>query len=160
MLANLSKLDRLYRNASTVKEGLFYSKLALLELCGWIEESMDDIVMRCCIRCVRDERNRKFIRKQVVERTYGFEYDKHFRKMLISMIGVIGVERLERKIPPQTLAQLKATLHALELARNPEAHTHIKGVTRRIDAPSAMLQHFTQIFTGLKEYERVVRTLW
>jgi hypothetical protein len=40
-------LDRKYRKATTSKELFFYSKLAIFELCGWIEESMDDIILRC-----------------------------------------------------------------------------------------------------------------
>ena len=45
---NLRSLDYRYRRAhSALKEALFCSKLAILELCGWIEESMDDMVRRC-----------------------------------------------------------------------------------------------------------------
>ena len=45
ILANLNALDARYKRASRAKDALFASKLALLELCGWIEESMDDIVV-------------------------------------------------------------------------------------------------------------------
>ena len=50
ILDNLNKLDVRYRKAATLKDSLFYSKLAVLELCGWIEESMDDVILRCARR--------------------------------------------------------------------------------------------------------------
>ncbi len=47
ILRNLTKLDELYNNASGDDlSPIFYSKLALMEYCGWIECSIDLIMMR------------------------------------------------------------------------------------------------------------------
>ena len=54
ILTNLKTLDRKYNRATSTRDSLFYSKLAILELCGWIEESMDDIVLRCACRHLTD----------------------------------------------------------------------------------------------------------
>ena len=72
-------------------EALLFSKLATLELCGWIEVSMDDIVLRHSRRTLREPVNRAFCEKRIVKPIYGFDYDIHFRKMLMGLIGLEGV---------------------------------------------------------------------
>ena len=74
ILANLWTLDRKYRNSTSKKESLFYSKLAVLELCGWIEESMDDVVLRCARRHLKDQANITYVQNEIVKRTHGFDY--------------------------------------------------------------------------------------
>ena len=44
---NIKQLKTNFNKTNSPKLELFYSKLAIIELCGWIEESMDDIVLRC-----------------------------------------------------------------------------------------------------------------
>jgi hypothetical protein len=157
--ANLRRLDRLYRDARTTKDALFFSKLAVLELCGWIEESMDDVVLRCSMRCLRDPSNRRQVKDSVVKKTYGFEYHKHFREMLTRLIGLVEVEKLERRLDATKHARLKSTLGSLAGARNAEAHTHLKGVTRVINAPSVTIGHFSDVYDGLVEYDTALRRL-
>ncbi len=157
ILVNLKTLDRKYNKASSVKESLFYSKLAILELCGWIEESMDDIVLRCACHHLTDQKNITFVRNQVVRRTHGFDYENNFRQMLIQLMGIIKVERIERTVDQIKLARLRATLADLKKVRDPEAHTHIKGVTRSINAPSVTLAQFPALYDGLLEFRAFVR---
>ena len=45
--SNLEAISQGYLKASSQSEAFYLSKLAILELCGWIEESMDDVVLRC-----------------------------------------------------------------------------------------------------------------
>ena len=73
ILANLKTLDRKYNMATSTRDSLFYSKLAILELCGWIEESMDDIVLRCACRHLTDIDNITFVKRQIIKRNYGFD---------------------------------------------------------------------------------------
>ena len=150
-------LDRKFRVAQSTKESLFYSKLAILELCGWIEESMDDIVLRCSNRHLRERSNKNYIEKYVVQRTYGFDYEKHFRKMMIHLVGVINVERIEKKVDPIKRDLFKSTLSSLKTMRNAEAHTHLKATTRQINAPSVTLSQLPAVLDGLMEYDRVIR---
>ncbi|MEW8251009.1 MAG: hypothetical protein AB2740_12265 [Candidatus Thiodiazotropha sp.] len=148
----------MYRNASSSKEALFYSKLALLELCGWIEESMDDLILRYANQKLKEAANKRYVEKRVVKPTHGFDYEDHFRKMLIQLIGIINVEKLEKKVDATKKDALTRNLSNLSQARNPEAHTHLKGVTWSINAPSVTLSQFPAVYDGLKEYERVVRS--
>lgn len=157
ILANLRTLNRKYSNATTMRESLFYSKLAILELSGWIEESMDDVVLRCARRHLKDGANLKFVQNEIVKRTHGFDYQQHFRRMLIQLLGVINVERIEKSIDQSKRLKLMATLGALKTARNAEAHTHIKGVTRHINAPSVTLSQFPALYDGIVEFDATLR---
>jgi hypothetical protein len=159
MEENLRKLHRLYIGSRSRKESLFYSKLAILELCGWIEESMDDVILRCSVRCLVELENRKYATKTIVKRTHGFDYEPHFREMMIRLFGLVLVERLERAVDPAKDARMRATLTALYTVRNAEAHTHLKGVTRTINAPSVTMVQFRDVYEGLCEYDRTIRRL-
>jgi hypothetical protein len=157
ILANLKTLDRNYTRATSLKESLFYSKLAILELCGWIEESMDDVVLRCAYRRLSEKDNKKFVEEQIVKKTHGFDYQPHFRRMLIQLLGIINVERIEKSIDQGKRTKFTAALDGLKSIRNQEAHTHIKGVTRRINAPSVTLGEFSALYDGLLEFETALK---
>jgi hypothetical protein len=159
ILDNLVTMEKLYNKSKGAKKGLFYSKLAILELCGWIEESMDDIIQRCSIRKLKIADNRKYIKNEVIKRTFGFEYNNNFRNMLIKLIGIINVERLEKKLDPIKFQLLVSNLNTLKEIRNSEAHTHLKGITKRLDAPSVTKNRFSYLFEGLKDIDSKLRNL-
>ncbi len=159
ILENLNALDHRFNKATSAKESLFYSKLAIIELCGWIEESMDDLVLRCARRHLKLAANVKYVEKEIVERTYGFKYEKHFRRMLIQVIGLINIEKLEKRVDQTKRTHFIATLEALTTSRNSEAHTHIRGTTKLINAPSVTLNQFNTLYEGLIEYDNTVRKM-
>lgn len=154
---NLQSLDSLYRSATAPKKCLFYSKLAILELCGWTEETMDKIVRSCANRTLRDPANLKSVEDPVIRRTHGFEYSEHFRRMLIQVIGLQGVELVERRADTAKLQTLKSTLGALKPRRDTEAHTHLLAATRTLDAPSVTIQSFQRVYEGLNEILSVLK---
>jgi len=156
ILANLMGLQTKFKAAKTQKDSLFFSKLAILELCGWIEESMDDVVLTSAKMRLKDPENLKFIQKDVIKKTYAFEYEK-FRFMLMRLIGLINVERLEAEMDTTIRPRFEAALEALKTARNAEAHTHIKGVTRTINAPSLTIAQFYDVYAGLKHIDTLLR---
>jgi hypothetical protein len=157
MRRNLVRLNSLYNKAQTPIESLFFSKLAILDLCGWIEESMDDVVRRCAIRCLHVADNRKFVEKEVIKKTYGFDYDSHFRKMLGRVIGLMNVEKLERRLDTSVHTKFVATLSTLKTSRDSEAHTHLKGATKVLNAPSVTLAQFEDVYKGLTAYDSALR---
>lgn len=157
ILDTLKSLDRRYNRATSLKESLFYSKLAILELCGWIEESMDDVVLRCAYRHLTDKEYIKYFKEQIVDKTYGFDYHQNFRKMLIQLLGIINVEKIEKRVDASKQLRFTATLDGLKKVRNSEAHTHIKGVTRSINAPSITLSQFPALYNGLLEFDAALR---
>ena len=46
----------------------------------------------------------------------------------------------------------------LKTARDAEAHTHINGVTREINAPSITISQFADVYQGLKLTENTLRS--
>jgi len=157
ILTNLNALNRSYKKASSQRESYFCSKLAILELCGWIEKSMDDVVLRCAYRHLKNHANVNFISDEIVKRTYGFDYERHFRRMLIHLLGLINVEKVKKRVDQKKQAQLKVTLAALTTVRNSQAHTHTKGTMQSINAPSVTLSQIPPLYDGLKEYDRTIR---
>lgn len=156
ILSNLRGLERKFTTSSSQKDSLYYSKLAILELCGWIEESMDEVIVRCAKAHLKDAGNLRFVQDQVIKKTYAFDYEK-FRLMLIRLVGIINVERLEQKMDASIRPSFESTLAALKRARDSEAHTHIKGVTRAINAPSVTISQFQHVYAGLKHIEELVK---
>ncbi len=103
---------------------LFYSKLAVIELCGWIELTMDEMVLSCAKKHLANPTNLAFVEKEVIRRNYRFHYDE-FREMLMKVVGLVRVEELESRLDTAKFQRLKSTLGILEKTRNGEAHTFI-----------------------------------
>ena len=154
--ANLKELDRRFRNARTQKEPLYFSKLAVLELCGWVEISIDDLICRAVRRKVKDARKFETFSTKLVRNNYGFHYERNFRKLLCSAIGEIHVADIELNMDQLKRQQLESELNTLSSNRNSLAHTYLKGVTQQVDAPSRTLSRFHLTYAGLKEFEKEV----
>lgn len=157
IILNLRQLNRSFLDAESQKHGVYFAKLAILELCGWIEVSMDALIIEHCNRHLTQRRNLRFVENDVVKKTYGFDYESHFRKMLINIIGIIACEKLEAQVNVAVFTKFIAQLNSLKLARNGLAHTYLKGMTAIIDAPSVTMSRFDDIYAGLKEYEAILR---
>ncbi len=79
----------------------------------------------------------------MIDKNYGFEYKKNFRKLLIIfLMSIVNVEKLEQQLKQKVFIQFISTLDSLKKRRNNEAHTYIHGTTRIIDA-----QLMTEIFS-------------
>lgn len=156
--SNLRRMNYKFNQSRSNKESLFFAKMAIIELCGWIEESMDDIVLRCATRNLKESKNRKFIEEKVVRPTYGFHYTKHFQKMMTTLIGLIMYEKLEKSLDQIKFQKMKSELGNLTQRRNEEAHTHIK-ITRRINAPSVTLRQFKAIYESLVDIEHKLKLM-
>lgn len=156
---NLNQINKLYRKNIGNRKALFYSKLAILELCGYIEESMDDMIQSLAKRHLKEKNNLDYIDDPVIKRTYGFDYNSDFRNMLIQLIGVINIEKLENNVDATKFHTMKSTLGSLKQCRDLQAHTHIKGTTQRIDSPSLTQNRFQKIYEGLKDVESCIRKI-
>jgi hypothetical protein len=157
--ANLNDLDSLYNKpTNTPQEATYYCKLALLELCGWIEESMDCLIRKHSKR-LKNQVNKDYV-NNVIDKNHGFNYEGNFREMLIKIIGIIQVERLEFKLEKQgDITQLKSILKRLNKPRNEAAHTFYKGVTQIFQAPSTSLGDLSDIYQILKKIETELQQL-
>ena len=157
---NLRELDSRYRKKSrNPRDPLYYSKLSLIELCGWIEITMDSIIEECANKHIKVSCNLDYVRQTIIGTTYGFNYESHFRSMLIRVVGLAKVEQLELMLDPSKFHLLKSSLGTLYQERNRAAHTHISSATQTLSAPSMILVHFQRVYDGLKDIERCVRRL-
>ncbi len=156
--SNLTQLDNLYKRARTPKKSSFYSKLAILELCGWIEESMDDIIRGYTNKHLKEQKNLKFV-EALIGQTHSFIYKANFKNMLIQIIGIVNVEKLEQVFDERKFTQMTSSLGVLKQRRDDQAHTHIKDTTPTIDAPSVTKNRFQNVYEGLKDIESCIRNM-
>lgn len=148
----LTELDVLY-NAQPL-QAQYFSKLALLELCGWLELTMDCIVKDCAGAKLTEESNKTFVENKVVGKTHGFHYDDHFRPMLMRLVGLIQLEQIELPlITSGDLSMLESQLGSLNSARGRAAHTHINGTTLTYEAPSRITQYLSALYPILQRFE-------
>ncbi len=157
---SLNELDKLYNEATSKKKAIYYSKLATLELCGWVEDTLDDIVLRHASRKLQVASNKRYIEKDVVRRNSGFQYNNNIRPMLMALLGIITIEKIEKKFEKAgKITILKTSLSNLRESRNKAAHTHLKGTAVNYDAPSVIIREFNKIKTILSDLDNELRTM-
>lgn len=151
----LDELKTLYDSTTDTNHKVYYSKLALMELCGWIELCIDEILENYIDTKLSLATNLNLAKTIYVKQTYGFEYDKNLRPLLIKIIGLINVEKVEDLLDFEggTFTLLKSQLNNLVSLRNAAAHTTIVGVTHTYQAPHSMLINLNNIYNHLSKLE-------
>ena len=158
IISTLNELDKLYNKSTSQKKTIYYSKLAVIELCGWIEETIDGVLKRHAYRNLKTADNKTYCLERIINPTYGFQYLKNVRPMLISLVGLIEVEKIEIQLEKTAqITLLKSNLGNLVKSRNEAAHTHLKGSTRRYNAPSRTLGDFNRIYPLLEKLDQELR---
>lgn len=154
---NLRAINTKYRAAKKPLHNLLLAKLAIIEVGGWVEMSMDDLVLRSG-RKLSVLANAAYLKTNIVERTWGFDYKQNFRQMLMRSIGLILVEQIEGAVDGGKFAKMNAALGLLKSARNDVAHTYVKHIIigAPIPAPSLVATYFLDIYDGLKDLEAVM----
>lgn len=192
----LAKLNRLYRKSKTNDEQNFFGKLALLEVCGWIEQTMDDIFKSISNKKIKRKPTMNHI-NNILHKNFGFSYESHFLKLLNHVIGAITIEKMcrqcgnvialgldesitdprlseicniigkpmaekiskkvELEIGTVGFSKFKTALNNLKKIRDDYAHTHIRATKTPIYAPSWILPHFTDIYIGLKSFQKHIK---
>lgn len=124
LMANLAYHEQTY-NSSThdLRIMLLCSKASILEVCGWIEQAMDLVVSDTAQRCVLSPARIKLIGDNYIDRTYGLSYEKHFEKMMISVVGYRVLEAAEHQAG-NAIPVMTGALTFLTKLRNYYAHTH------------------------------------
>ena len=148
------ELGKLYDTPADASHKDYYSKLALIELCGWLEISMDEIIKAYSNSKLIDQAYKDEIEQRVVEKTYGCNYKDHFRPMLMKLIGIKNIEQLETELKSKAVFQiLVSQLGSLWSLRCQVAHTSIVGVTLTYQAPSAMKTYLDSLHPILTTLE-------
>lgn len=128
----LDRLNELYDEYP--KEGLFFSKLALLELGGWLEETHDDIGKNLFKQLIKNPSIQgNIILKPEVEKCekdilakmdkiYGFSYKEHLKPLLIQILGSLILLKIEQKVGFSNINTANSKLQNLYNTRNILAH--------------------------------------
>lgn len=155
IMYNIKNLNRLYDSAPTT-EATYYSKLAIIELCGWIELSMDSIAEHFANKHLKTQPFKNSF-QSLIENNYGFDYKRNFRKMLNQTIGLHNMEKIELKINlTGCITILDSTLDILKKLRNDAAHTYI-GTTTTYQSPSVTKSQLEIVYPILKEISKEIR---
>jgi hypothetical protein len=149
---NLVTLNGKFNRSQTLLEPMIYAKLAIIELCGWIEISIDEIIEKHRDSYLNSNTHITKITKNI-ENNYGFHSTKHLKKLLADLVGYHGIEELEAMCNQSKIQNLYRELNELTTIRNSLAHTYIKGQTNQIDAPSKTISRFYNIHDGFKEID-------
>jgi len=158
---SLKDLDKLYSSSGSQRKATMYCKMATLELCGWIEDTVDEIVLRHAKRKLKLNLNYLEYKRDFVKKTSGFVYEYHIRGLLMRLIGLIGLEEIEKNLEADhaKITVLKTQLNNLVQIRNNAAHTHLKNVTPQYFSPSACQGSFVIIYNCLKSIDDELRSL-
>lgn len=145
----LADIEAAYMAEQDVVKALLLAKLAALEVGGWTEECIDKIVTDFL-----DARNPR-CKGKVLDRlnsVYGFQYSKEFRSMMVELVGVIGFEHIEGKLPI-VCQRLESALSELKRSRDKCAHTYTKP-SMAIDAPTKIIGLLGNIEAALVDFSR------
>lgn len=105
-----------YSHDSMVQELML--KLVLLDLCGWIETSFDQIYYSSG----KSVEEKELIQSKI-EKCYSFKY-KQFKEVLCFCIGVHNFKIIESKFSPQDLQLFHSSLSDLCQKRDTIAHNN------------------------------------
>lgn len=154
----LRELDRWYNEIpGGTERPVLLSKLATLELCGWLEYRFDALIHAAGAKAGLEK---AWIDDEVVKLTYGFAYPEHFRRMLCRLVGeaaVLHVEEVFEADNPGKLEILKSSLGTLWKSRGFLAHTHMAAPPlaqqQTLNAPSWSLNQQRVIGKMIDLYE-------
>jgi hypothetical protein len=155
ILTDLQKLydDEMNNNPSSNRP-IYYSKLALLELSGWIEKCWDELLLNFM-------KNRLTEQGQIKEKVnllngiHGYNYDK-YRNFIITLIGLIRYNDLKLKLENKNiLPNLTSKMYKLNQDRGEMAHTAIAipGKVFNYSAPSTFIRDLNDLEYLLHNYE-------
>ena len=154
ILSTLNNLDTSFKNAllsANPQDSVYFSKLAILEYCGWIEEALDTIVRRSVKGKLKTTVFRQMFETSVIENTHGFQYKKHFRSMMTRAVGLQEMEKVEKcLIDAGQLEIFIGELETVKSHRDNAAHTWINGATRIYPSPSYTRSRLLTIYPILK----------
>lgn len=136
-----------------------FSKLAILEVGGWIEQTVDSMLYYYVNATVSNKQIQKTVKEQVIDTVYGFRYASDLKPLLMKVLGAEKFhcieERLRRKGMDQILLNCIATLNK---GRNAAAHTYWhSSVQQKFDAPSATCKLFNDMLPIVIEIDKCIR---
>ena len=152
--ADLKSLDVLYTNSISGPDSrlpTFYSKLGVLELAGWLEDSFDKIARRSVKWSISSPKFNKLL-ESAIKQNHGFAYDENFISMMSKIVGLFRCEVLEAELDRHGgLAVLTSEINSITTQRRVAAHVARVHTTVGFDAPSVSLARLHKIYPIVRE---------
>ena len=143
--STLNLLDNEYGRASSADLMALYSKLAVLEFSGWIEESFDTLCKDYIANCVAMPDNQQRI-DGIIRKVYGFSYDTNVYPMMCSVLGINNWENVLDSFPSTDYSNMISVLSNYTTIRNQAAHKNsIPGITPIFNAPSTVISDYNRL---------------
>jgi len=155
----LNKLDGLYNSSLDTQMVILYSKLAVLELCGWIETSVDIVLFEYVDTHIVNIENKNKI-NGIIKKNHGFDYKSNIFPLFCSVIGINNLENILDKITDTDLQNLISLSDTYTQERNKAAHTDTpNGTTRTYSAPSNVIIDFRKIKNSIVVIESEIQRI-
>ena len=155
----LNRLDAEYCSTTDVQLPILYSKLAVLELCGWIETNIDNILFEYVNSHIIDIDCKNGI-ETIINRNYGFHYANNLFPLFCSVLGINNLENILDKLSSTDFQNLKSITGTYTQERNKAAHTDTPiGTTRTYRSPSSVLHDYNLIKPAFQTIETQIQKL-
>ncbi len=140
----LNNLCELYDQYSSENKKVYYfSKLAVLELSGWIEYVIDEAIKKHFL--ISSDSIKKEAEKSI-KKCYGFEYDFNVRPLVKTTLGIKNLDKIEQELQlDESLHIIKDKLGYLTKVRQDFAHTFEMSRSHPPVSPTVTLQIFQAI---------------
>jgi len=163
LIQSLDELEKIYQLSTTPRDSKMHAKHALLELCGWIEEAEDYVVLGCAKKLT--DTTLKDLVEEKTKFNSAFHFEKNFVPLLALVIGLTKFEQIKNKLTNTGIyfSSLVTTINSLKTPRNDHAHTHFESTKLNINnfltghAPSSLKQKANDIYLGFCELERCLK---
>jgi len=148
ILSILQKLDTEYQaNVGGIdfEKPVAISKIAVIEFCGWIEESIDLILLDYLNNRISDSECINYI-KGIIKYNYGFGYEKNLFHLFTVVLGINNWENILDVLTISNISILKSVCTNYTNIRNVAAHTYrLTGITVTYQSPSQIIADFNKI---------------
>ena len=153
ILSTLIDLNDKYEQAPASKpqDSIYFSKLAILEYCGWIEDAFDKIALRCVKNKLETPHYKQILNNSIIQNNHGFQYKKNVRPMLLKTVGIAQMEKFELSISDTgKLEILTSQLKDVLTDRNNAAHL-ASDTLQTYPAPSITINRLHIVYPILRE---------
>ena len=150
---DLKRLNTLYSESLTGNDPnvpIFFSKLGILELSGWLEESFDSLARRSVKNLISEQKFHNLV-DDAVGKNHGFHFDNNFLLMLSKISGLPLCEQFHSFLDNDgSLSVLKADIEMLLIQRRKAAHVSLAATTIPFDSPSVTIARLNRIYPILR----------
>lgn len=155
----LKRLDTEYSKCiSDPDMPILFSKLAVMEFCGWIEMSYDTILYEYIDSHIIETSCKKII-KGFIKNNSGFAYDKNTFKTFAIVLGANNWENVLDAISIEDKENFINILENYTKIRNRAAHTNTAGTTTTYYTPSNVIKDFNLFLPAISIIENEINKI-